>query len=255
VPSIIIPASKSLTITDKFPNKNIDNFILSIGNDGSYNYLSYLFFDLSAIPCNASICNAELVLFKMDKFYDDNTNILGIYPLKENFTKHTSYNNYPKIDGTINKCFFPMTSNTIVKIPFTSFVTLWIKNHFINASIMLYGKNKNSLAHFSSAIHTNKCFIPFLRITFTPYCNNKPTLRKVHVTGTVAAQSKYNAVINIGVLRHYSNHLDNYYVADEYDNLRNDTPLHIDKTYNLAIIPSKARGDFENITFYGSYKE
>lgn len=252
--SIIIPASKSLTITDKFPTKNINKNFLSIGNDGFFNYLSYLFFDLSSIPCNVSICHAELVLFKADKFYNDCHKLFGIYPLNTNFSKYTSYNNYPELNGTLNKSFYPMTSNTFVKIPFTSFIKLWIKNHFVNGNILLYGKNKNSLAHFYSAICMNKYLIPFLKINFAPSCN-KPTLRKIQVTGTVAPQSKYNAVVNIKISRQYSNHIDNYYVVDEYDNTNNDTRLHIKKTYNIAIVPRKTIGDFENVTFYGSYKE
>ena len=119
---------------------------------------------------------------------------------------------------------------------------------------MLYGKGKNSLVHFGSAICKNKSLIPFLKITFAT-CYNKPSVTKVHVTGTVAAQSKYNAVVNIEVSRHYLNHIDNYYVVDEYNNFKNSTPLHIDKTYNIAVIPRKTIGDSENVTFYGSYKE
>ena len=252
--SITIPASKSLTISDRFPNKNINKKFLSIGNDGLCNFFSYLFFDLSSIPCNVSICYAELILFKADKFYNDCRNFFGIYPLNASFNKYTSYNNYPEINATLNKYFNPMTSNIFVKIPFTSFARLWTRSSSVNGSILLYGKSKNSLVHFYSAICKNKCHVPFLKITFEPFCN-KPTLRKVQVTGTVAPQSKYNAVVNIKVSRYFSNHIDSYYVVDQYDNSVNNAPLYINKIYNIAIIPKETKGDLENVTFYGSYKE
>jgi hypothetical protein len=216
--SIIIPARKSLTTTSKFPTKYINKGIISIGNDEHNNYLSYLFFDISSIPCNVSICHAELILFKMDKFYNDNHKIFRIYPLDQCSNPCASYNNPPKINSTIRKDFYPITSKAFVKIPLTSFVRLWIGNRFIPASIMLYGKSKNSLVHFSSAICANKCLIPYLKVTFTPCCNNNATLKQIQVTGTVGAQSKYNAVVNVQVLRNYLNHVDNYYVVDEYDN-------------------------------------
>lgn len=267
--SIIIPASKSITVTDKFPNENINEVILSVGNDGFYNYLSYLFFDISTIPSNVIICHAELVLFKVDEFYNDDSKVFEIYPLTEYFSTYTNYNNRPEVNNVFKKFksdFYPLTSKAAVTVPLTSLVTLWVKYGSINTSIMLCGKSENVLVHFGSAICTDKYLIPFLKVTFTPCYNpvvppscthncNDATLRQINVTGTVAEQSKYDAVVNIGISRNGSNHTDNYCVVDEYDNSTNHIPLHVDKTYNIAIIPPKTSGDAENITFYGSYKE
>jgi len=253
--SIIIPVKKSLTATRKFPTKYINKDIISVGNDLDNNYLSYLFFDISSIPCNVSICHAELILFKMDKFYNDSHKIFSIYPLNQYFNSCTCCNNLPEINSIIEQDFYPITSNSFVKIPLTSFVRLWVKNRFVPASIMLYGKSKNSLVHFSSAICANKCLAPYLKVTFKPCCNNNPTLKQIQLIGTVGAESKYIAVVNVQVLRNCLNHVDNYYVVDEYDNSKNNTPLHIDETYNIAIFPREKVGDTEIITFYGSYKE
>lgn len=307
--NVIIPARKSLTISDKFPGQNINNNLIYVGNDGIFNYVSYLFFDISSLPSDISILYAELVLFKVDRFYNDYNKIFEIYSLDEYFSTYTTFNNHPKINDTLRKDFYPITKKAVVTIPITSFVKLWIKNPLVNSSIMLCGKNKKSITHFGSAICSEDYLVPFLKVTFKPSCYNKhfllkqkrfiknmlpylkcnsrvnnkkskhsknnelnnlyiillnsllnyyhlkPTIRKVHVTGTIAPYSKYNAVVNVKIKRHRSNHIDNYYVADQYDNLLNKKPLHIDKDYNIAIIPIKDTCDTENISFYGSYIE
>ncbi|EKQ57015.1 MULTISPECIES: DNRLRE domain-containing protein [unclassified Clostridium] len=415
--SIIIPASKSLTITNKFPTRNINNDIISVGNDGINNYISYLFFDISTIPNDVSISYAELVLFKTDKFYDDDDKIFEVYSLDEYFSTYTTFRNHPRINDNFKKIFYPMTSKTAVAIPITSLVKIWLKDVNINTSIMLCSRIKNSLLHFGSAICRQKYLIPFLKVYFTSYTDkrfrsranphaekepmiqknypnrnnniynnpieglieqynsvkNNPfqkdhnnvilkhyqnnsapdppltksafvngeildsypnilinksnsllnsmpfhnniaqqqlqlpltpkiaagfivpylisnsiinnqlsldslnsiidnifillkdifthsfhdycTLRQIHVTGTVAPYSKYIAAVNVRVQRHSSNHIDNYYTTDIYDNLSSDFPMHIDKTYNIAIMPKIDLGDNEEILFYGSYKE
>lgn len=475
--TMIINASKSLTTTDKFPNKNINKGIISVGNDGSHNYISYLFFDISSIPCDVSISYAELVLFKVDKFYNDLGKKFEIYPLNEYFSIFTTFKNYPSISDIIKKDFYPLASKPVVTIPVTSLVKLWLDDYHINTSIMLCGKSKNSLVHFGSAICTQKYLIPFLKITYAPldtqrviikknhtsqkttskardikisnnkisstylsnsenlyansptrspvndqnslekanikdktepmnlnteftkneiltnsgsdfftnnvistdstkistdfkntlfssnysnlqlptkdnentydeflvkflnsiinkingtllkyyntqfhsdeiyrdldkylpavitsflnlrgneyivesqfanviarntsslisqfisildkifclllcllfeYCNNRPTLRQIRVIGTVAPYSKYISVVNVSIVRSLSKHTDNYYVADEYDNSQGKNPLHIDKIYNIAIIPGKGICDIEEDSLYGSYKE
>ncbi|WP_297422304.1 DNRLRE domain-containing protein [Clostridium sp.] len=420
--SIIIPASKSLTIIDKFPTENINNNIISVGNNGINNYISYLFFDISTIPNDVLISYAELVLFKTDKFYNDDNKIFEVYSLDEYFSTYTTFKNHPKINDSFKKIFYPVTSKAAVTIPITSLVKLWLKDFNINTSIMLCSKSKNSLLHFGSAICKQKYLVPFLKVYFTSYnnqllrsrtnprskkepmiqknypnknnnninnINNDPinslinqydsvlknnplqrnhnnvllkyyqnnstldppfkksafvnseildsypnilinknnsllnsmpfhnniaqqqlqlpltpklaagfivpflitnsiinnqlsldslnsiidnifillkdifthsfhdycTLRQIHVTGTVAPYSKYIAAVNIKVQRHSSNHIDNYYTTDIYDNLSSNFPMHIDKTYNIAIMPKIDLRDNEKILFYGSYKE
>lgn len=171
--SLIIPAKKSITITDKFPTKNINRGIMSIGNDGFFNYISYLFFDLSSIPNDISIAYAELVLFKVDKFYNDYNKLFGIYSINEYFSTYTTFKNYPKINPKLKKDFYPLISRVAVTVPITPFVRLWLKDYHVNTSLMLCGKNKNSLVHFGSARCPQKYLIPFIKVTFNKYEDNK----------------------------------------------------------------------------------
>ena len=91
--SIIIPASKSLTVTNKFPDENINANYIKVGYKQKFNYISYLFFDISSIPCNALVLNAELVLFKMDKFCENHSKKFIIYQLEDYFSSYTTYDN------------------------------------------------------------------------------------------------------------------------------------------------------------------
>lgn len=264
--SVIIPASKSLTVTNKFPNGNINDDTITVGHDGIYNYLSYLFFDISAVPPDSSVNYAELVLFKVDKFYDCNK-VFGICQLNDYFSTYTTYDNQPKINCMLQKNFYPLTSKAAVTIPFTLFVKSWLKSSLLSTNIVLYGKSKNTLVSFGSSICTNTYLIPFIKVFFTEVkCQNTcpnschpsypreiPTVRQIQVTGTVAPEGNYQAIVNLEVSRQ-SGYKDNYYVTDIYDNSQSQIPLHINKTYNLAVIPKENPGDTENVTFYGSYK-
>jgi len=88
--SILIPAIKSLTVTNKQSNGNINEDIIIVGGDGGFIYVSYLFFDISSIPSNVVISSAELVLFKTNNFYNDSSKEFMIYPLIDYFSTYTT---------------------------------------------------------------------------------------------------------------------------------------------------------------------
>lgn len=265
--SILIPATKSLTVTDRFPNGNINKDTIVIGSDGKYNFISYLFFDVSSIPSNVSVSKAELVLFKINNFYNDSKKEFSIYPLIDYFSDYTTFNNCPNVDTKIKKKFNPLTSKVAVIVDLTKFVSLWVNNKQNNTGIALFDKKNSIFAEFGSAISKNNYLIPFINVSISPInikcncckninCNRHvPTTKQIEVIGTVAPASKYEAIVNVGVTRSGSGHTDNYYVTDEYDNSLSGNPLFVDKTYNMAIIPEKKPGDVETVAFYGSYKE
>ncbi|GKU25993.1 DNRLRE domain-containing protein [Clostridium folliculivorans] len=266
--SVIIPANKSITITNKLPDGNINGDTILVGSDGITTYFSYLFFDLSVIPSDVLICYAELILFKTDNFYNDVSKVFGIYPCSY-FSTYTTFNNHPTIDGCMPKYFYPITSEVVAKATLTPFVSAWIVNPKRSTCIMLFGKNNDIIASFGSAIIKDHYLIPFLKVSFTPIpqkqlpdkCippappNGIPSLAQVQVTGTVAANAKYNALIDVAVKRHLTGTTDNYYVVDQYDNVGENTPLHIDKTYYITINPKPNPQDTESIIFGGSYSD
>lgn len=266
--SILIPATKSLTVTDKLPNGNINKDTIVIGSDGKYKFISYLFFDTSFIPCNVSVSNAELVLFKTNNFYDDDKKEFSIYSINDYFSTYTTFNNCPKVNNKIKKKFNPITSKVAAVVDLSDFVSLWVSNKQNNTGIALFDKKNSIFAEFGSANCKDKYLIPFINVSISPIISNKckccenincnccvPTTKKIKVIGTVAPASKYEAIVNVGVKRSNCGHTDNYYVTDEYDNSSSGSPLYIDKTYNMAIIPKEMPGDVETVAFYGSYKE
>ncbi|MGV8980189.1 DNRLRE domain-containing protein [Clostridium sp.] len=260
--SILIPATKSLTVTNKLPNGNINKDTLIVGNDGMYNYISYLYFDISAIPSNVYILNAELILFKMNDFYNDSKKEFSIYPLRDYFSTYTTFNNRPRVNATMKRNFYPIIKNVAVTVNLTYFVTLWLNNKLTNTGISLSSKNKNIITEFGSSICKDTYIVPFIKVAISDECDVKrlncniggSTIRQVRVTGTVPEDSQYEAIVNIGVKRKESGYTDNYYVVDEYNNLLNDKPLQIDKTYNMVVSPPKTPGDVETLDLYGSYK-
>ncbi|RII33949.1 hypothetical protein D2A34_12230 [Clostridium chromiireducens] len=304
--SIIIPAIKSLTVTNKYPDKSLNENVITVGYDGKNKYYSYLFFDISSIPCNAIISNAELVLFKADKFYNDNSKKISISPLRDYFSSYTTYNNSPDYDHYTVINFYPLTSKISVTINITTIISSWVKNkpNSKNKGIMLYGKNRDVIISFGSAKSDDNYLIPFIianyehshpnkpsKCEYHLYdkcpkedCNKKcsrkckeefeaiiikickeicknncnpqpiPTFEQVRVTGTVAPLSIYYIIVELVITRVGSGHEDSYYVTDEYDNSLNNNSIYIDKTYDIAVIPSVQPGDTGNVNLYGSYK-
>lgn len=254
--SIIIPAAKSLTVTNKFPEKNLNKDRILVGCDGKCKYYSYLFFDISSIPCDVLILKAELVLFKTDNFYDDHNEAFFIRLLGDDFSSYTTYRNHPDDICNIKKEFYPITSKVAVTVDITDIILLWVKNKISNKGIVLYGRTKRIVTSFGSSKSEDEYVIPFIRVNCKKeqeHNKKDATIRQVRVTGTIGEQSKYDSVINLQVTRENGN-TDNYYVADEYNN-PDDSPLYIDKTYNIAIIPKESNGDQEEIVLYGAYKE
>lgn len=170
IKSILIPTIKSLTVTNKEPDKSLNEDILTVGLNGKYKYYSYLFFDTSLIPCNALISKAELILFKADKFYDDNSQKISISPLKEYFSTYTTYNNSPIYDSYTITSFYPLISKVSISINITTIISSWIRNPKSNKGLILYDKTKNGLVNFTSFKSDDK---PFIRIIYKLPTTNK----------------------------------------------------------------------------------
>lgn len=315
--SITIPAIKSLSITNKYSDKSLNGDKIIVGADGNYNYYSYLFWDISSIPTNATVHNAKLTLFKTDNFYYDTSKKFSISPLYEYFSTYTTYNNSPNYDHYTVINFYPLTDNISVTIDITTIVSSWVKNSLKNKGIILYGRNEDILTSFGSVKSSDNYLMPFIIVNYDSYspnkclkkectnkyskdcckkkyndeyfkddccekyikickeelksilfkvckeacrgnCNPFPSntsiTRTVRVTGTVAPTSVYYIVVDLQVTRASSGQVNHYYVSDEYDNSLNNTPLPIDKTYNIAVSPPIQSVDAEDVILYGSYK-
>ena len=171
--NIIIPAVKSLTVTNKYPDKSLNEGTITIGLDNKNNYYSYLFFDVSSIPSNIVIYSAELVLFKTDHFLNNIEQKLSISPLIDYFSTHTTYNNAPNYDhySTIN--FYPLTSKVAVTINVTNMVSAWIKNRPSNKGVIIYGRSKGTIVNFGSVKNDDTYLIPFIKVHYEHLSPNK----------------------------------------------------------------------------------
>lgn len=171
--SIIIPAIKSLTITNKYPDKSLNKNAIIVGSDGEYKYYSYLFWDISSIPSNVTISSAKLVLFKVNNFFYDTSKKISISPLSEYFSTYTTYNNYPNYDHYTIINFYPLTTKVSVTVDITTIVSSWVKNSLRNQGVILYGRNENILSGFGSVKSSGKYLTPFIIVNYEPYPSNK----------------------------------------------------------------------------------
>jgi len=171
--NIIIPAVKSLTVTNKSPYKGIDESTITIGCNNKDNYYSYLFFDVSSLPSDIYISNAELVLFKTDNFFYNNQEKLSVSPLKDYFSTYTTYSNAPNYDHYLIINFYPLTSKVAVTVNITNIVSGWIKNRPSNKGIILYGRSKGTTVNFGSVKSNDAYLIPFLKVYYEKLNPNK----------------------------------------------------------------------------------
>ena len=171
--NLIIPATKSLTVTNKYPDKNLNEGTITIGFDNKNNYYSYLFFDISPLPSDIIISSAELVLFKTDKFFNNTEQKISISPLRDYFSTYTTYNNIPNYDQYLIINFYPLTSKVSVTINVTTIVSSWIKNRPSNKGVFLYGKSKCPIVNFGASKNDDTSLIPFLKVYYEQLSPNR----------------------------------------------------------------------------------
>ena len=170
--SIIIYASKSLTIVKKNCNSTkddplaFDNESIIVGNNRYSSYVSYLYFDTSSIPDGIKNLTAELVLFKLNDFYYRDV-WFAIYPLLNYFSSFTTSENPPAFDKSSKVEFDPFTNKVAVEIDLSDIVNKWADNSWINKGIVLSGNNaRKAVARFGSAFINDVTLVPFLRVSF-----------------------------------------------------------------------------------------
>lgn len=169
---INILASKSLTICNRRRHRGMKGKKIIVGNKRKRNYCSYLFFDTSAIPNNSSLLSAKLVLFKLCDFFQCAAVKFSVYPLLEQISSYTTYDNDCPIclDPTLKQDFFPFTCDVAIEIDITTIVDMWIKNTLVNRGLVITGNNPDPAYYcytsFGSAYSKDNTVIPFIRATF-----------------------------------------------------------------------------------------
>jgi hypothetical protein len=283
-----ILASKSLTLTDRIPNGNIQNLKMIVGCNKEFEYHSLLYFNISTLPNNIVVTKAELTLFKCDSFHNDRSVEFMIYPIYDHFSIYTTYSRMPLVDKFSGTTFYPMTQKSTVTANITNIVASWIKNTSSNKGIIISDILNRSIASFGSSLAKEQQIVPFLTITCkhkhrsTQHTKNKnlhcndgihlsvqivnncnpiippnpssPSLIEVISTGTIEQHSVFVVMIELVVTRSNGS-IDKYYVSDEYTN-STDKPLNINKTYSIPVVPSINAGDLvTSANIYGAYRE
>lgn len=258
MPCLVIPASRSLTVSSTYPFSNVEGMYLYIGNKWKTKYMNCLYFDVSSIPCALKELHATLVLYKKPILYYNNCKKqieeYAVSPLLEDFNRHTTYNNMPKYDSSIQETFFIDEKNICEEIEITDIVCDWINGKISNKGLIIYEKQaiNNLTNNFSILI-----VVPFIKIWYTCNFNPEPeipTIRKVEVSGDVAPDSIYVITVVLSITRECTGYVDNYYVTDEFNNMGNNNTLEVHKTYDIAVVPPIGPNDTEAVNIYGAYK-
>jgi hypothetical protein len=172
MPNINIIATKSITISSRFPNKTLnEEKVIIVGSKNKYIYYSFLFFDLSMIQ-SASIKSATLVLFKTDDYLLLPKSEFYIMPLLNPFSSFTTYNNRKSInvdkDLAVNFC--PFVQDVSVQVDITAIVNNWLTHKLPNCGLVL-GKHKSPYNEYifgGSAYSKDNTIIPFININCAP---------------------------------------------------------------------------------------
>ncbi|WP_190285264.1 DNRLRE domain-containing protein [Clostridium sp. JN-1] len=159
--------SRSLTITDLYPNRNFQKGVLNAGFYEGNLYKSYIYFDLSNLCENFIVNSAVLRLYlKKHISYGKKSN-LYIYPLKESFNKCTAFTNQPGISNEFVK-FSARDYNRPLDIDITSLFNSNNINYILNNGILLKcDEDKNSLVSFYSNLTDNCKIVPKIFLDYS----------------------------------------------------------------------------------------
>jgi hypothetical protein len=167
---INIPASKSMTLSNKSSGRNIKDKKITVGNYRKCTFFSYLFFDASIISSCASLLSATLILFKIADFFNFPSQKFSVYP---SLQQVSSFTTCPiELDPELKQDFSPFTCDVAIEVDITSIFAKWINNTLINRGIVIIGNNNypslSCFTSFGSAYSKDITLIPFIRVGFKP---------------------------------------------------------------------------------------
>lgn len=165
--SLIIEGSKSISISNRFPNKSIRDESIFIEDKDRSIHKSYLFFDLCSIPANATISSAQLVLFRKNYCHMDNNTFINICPLKDDFSTYTTYRIQPKIYDSYKKVGEVSKNKVSVEVDITEILKAWLNGTIINKGLVIEGNKKTTpLLIFGSTFTRDEYLMPIIRVIY-----------------------------------------------------------------------------------------
>ena len=168
---ILIPATKSITVSSKFPNRSFRKKIITIGFKKKYICNSCLFFDIGFIESNY-VKSAILTLFKTSDLFFINGIEFYVVPLLSPFSSITTYNDCQKVDSKLAVKFSPFIREIAVQIDITTIVNKWIDNTLPNYGLIIMGRRINlkesGCVSFGSAYNCDNTLIPLININYKP---------------------------------------------------------------------------------------
>lgn len=163
---------ESCFISEYYGSQNFrSDYALFIGRYLRENdlYRSLLKFDLKALPAEAKILKAELVLDIGRNEETQNEVTVKVLGLKQDWDEsHVTWHNQPEHYGDLESTV-PVNPGYLgfVSIEMTNFVQGWQQQDFDNNGIIIMGcETRNSIIAFSSRQHENPNQWPVLKVEF-----------------------------------------------------------------------------------------
>lgn len=168
---IIIPATKSITVSSKFPNRSFKKKTITIGFKKKYICNSCLFFDIGFIE-SACVKSAMLTLFKTSVFFFISGIEFYIAPLLSPFSSTSTYYDCQNFDEKLAVKFSPFLREVTVQIDMTTIVNKWLDNTLPNYGLVIIGRRMNlkesGCVSFGSAYNSDNTLIPIIDIDYKP---------------------------------------------------------------------------------------
>ena len=153
------------------PDTNFNSSELIIGNGFGLNDVlwSFLQFDLSNVPANATIVSADFKLFQHESFNMEGL-IIGVHKVNGPWSENTlTWNSMPSYDVTPEDTILRDPSENIwISWDITSLMQGWVDGNITNYGVVLKDENKAiaSISCHASEYDSNITLRPKLEITY-----------------------------------------------------------------------------------------
>lgn len=170
--NISVAATRSITVSSKFPNKSFQKQTITIGCRKGNTCYSYVFFDTGVVACD-HVQSATLVLFKASDFFIADGITYYIMPVVSPFSSRTTYTSCTPNDFDLRLAVEfcpPGREEVAVQIDVTTIVNRWLVNTLPNCGLVIAGygarPGESGCISLGSAYSRDNTLIPVINMSY-----------------------------------------------------------------------------------------
>lgn len=165
---IQIPASYSLTVSNRNKRRNKREKIMFVGNKHKSIFYSYLYFDLNAVPNGIPLKSATLLLFKVADFFCCPLVKFSVCPSVKQLCSFSGFEADLSVESAPKTEFLPFTREAAIEIDITAVVNKWLNNELANRGLVIKSNNYSPylscVTAFGSAFSKDASLKPFIKL-------------------------------------------------------------------------------------------